>query len=134
MEKDLDYIVKLEKAISKKYGDEAIINPKSGWSEEKEKDYLQQLEKISKRDRRIENASEKEEIDGFFVHKKLLSVETQRNCPVCDKYSFDIKDDKYMLKFECCYRCYIDYVDGREKKWLAGWRPNKEKTDVTSNT
>ena len=34
--KDPNYVVKLEKAIAKKYGDEAIENPKKHWSDEKE--------------------------------------------------------------------------------------------------
>ena len=37
-----DYIAKLEKAISQKYGDETIDNPKRFWDENKEKEYLRQ--------------------------------------------------------------------------------------------
>ena len=43
-EKDLNYIAGLEKAIKKKYGPEAIENHAKHWDEEKEKDYIQQLE------------------------------------------------------------------------------------------
>jgi hypothetical protein len=134
MKKDLDYIVRLEREIQKKYGKDAIVNPKSGWNEAKEKDYLEQLEKIAKKNLAEGRHAEKEEIDGFLVHKKLLNKETQRKCNVCEKYSFDLKDDIYMLKFDCCNKCYIQYVENREDRWLAGWRPNKEKADVTSNT
>jgi hypothetical protein len=35
MPKDLDYIARLERAISRKYGNEAILNPMANWSEEK---------------------------------------------------------------------------------------------------
>ena len=34
-----------------------------------------------------------------------------------------------MSKFECCFKCYIDYVEGREDRWKSGWRPNKENKD-----
>ena len=34
-ETDLDYVAKLEKAIKKKYGEEAIQNPAKFWNEEK---------------------------------------------------------------------------------------------------
>ena len=37
-----DYIVKLEKAISQKYGEEATHNPRRFWNEDNEKEYLQQ--------------------------------------------------------------------------------------------
>ena len=36
MKDDPDYIVKVEKAIAKKYGHDAIVNPKSLWTDEKE--------------------------------------------------------------------------------------------------
>ena len=36
----------------------------------------------------------------------------------------DIRNmDLYNNKFECCQKCYIQYVEGREKRWLKGWRP-----------
>jgi len=28
-----------------------------------------------------------------------------------------------MKKFDCCYECYIQFVDGREERWKSGWRP-----------
>ena len=31
-----------------------------------------------------------------------------------------------MNKFECCFKCFIQYVDGREERWEKGWRPDKE--------
>ena len=40
MQKDWDYIAKLEKAISQKYGSEAVQNPRSNWNDEKEKWFL----------------------------------------------------------------------------------------------
>ena len=38
--KDPNYVVKIEKAISEKYGEETIVNPKSLWSAEKEDEYI----------------------------------------------------------------------------------------------
>ena len=35
--KDLNYIAKVEQAIAKKYGEEAIQNPASFWDEKKRK-------------------------------------------------------------------------------------------------
>ena len=33
-------------------------------------------------------------------------------------------DDVCLTKFECCYYCYIKYVEEREERWLKGWRPD----------
>ena len=106
--KDPDYLVKLERAISEKYGPEAIVNPKSGWDEDKEQEYKEQIKKWQSKQDDIEYKNEKIEQDGFFISKKLLNKEpTIRTCPMCAEYSFDIKDDVYMAKFNCCYKCYI---------------------------
>lgn len=126
-EKDWDYIAKIEKAIAKKYGKETVQNPKASWNEEKEKEYIEQLKQMVVKEQISEESSEKAEINGFLVPKKLLTKETNRKCPVCDKFSFKIKDDVYMLKFECCFNCYVEYIEGREERWLSGWRPKGDK-------
>ena len=126
-EKDWDYIAKIEKAIAKKYGKETVQNPKASWNEEKEKEYIEQLKQMVVKEQISEESSEKAEINGFLVPKKLLTKETNRKCPVCDKFSFKIKDDVYMLKFECCFNCYVEYIEGREERWFSGWRPKGDK-------
>ena len=125
-EKDYNFIAKVEQAIEDKYGEEAIQNPKANWSEEKEKEYLEQIKKIQQKQRKISEAKDKIEVNGFFISKKLLNKDSKRACPVCETYSFEMKDDLYMNKFECCYACYIQWVEGREERWESGWRPEKQ--------
>jgi hypothetical protein len=124
---DLNDIAKFEKAIAKKYGPEAIENPRKYWNDEKEKEYQEQLKKLAKKERLNEEKDDKVEQDGFLISKKLLNKETTRRvCPVCKTYSFKIKDDVFMNKFDCCYNCYIQWVDDREERWEKGWRPNND--------
>ena len=123
--KDPDRIAKIEQAIAKKYGHETVENPRSHWNDEKEKEYQEQLKKLSIKEQKLQEKSEKVETNGFFVSKKLLTKDTKRECPVCDTFSFDLKDDAYMNRYSCCYRCYIQWVDGREERWKTGWRPPK---------
>jgi|TARA_R110000824_G_scaffold37219_2_gene114517 hypothetical protein len=125
---DLDYIVRVEKAIRQKYGEEAIQNPRAKWSEEKEREYLEQIKKIHKKQRKVEEARDKVEVDGFLISKKLLSKDSERICPVCETYSFDKKDDLYMNKYDCCFKCYVEWVESREERWESGWRPEKIET------
>ena len=65
-------------------------------------------------------------MDGFLISKKLFNKDDNRNCPVCQAYSFELRDDVYMAKFDCCFKCYIQWVDGREARWKTGWRPGDE--------
>ena len=124
---DLNDVARFEKAISKKYGPEAIENPRKHWNDEKEKNYQEQIKKLAEKERSFEEKDDKVEQDGFFISKKLLTREaTKRICPVCSTYSHKIRDDVFMNKFDCCYSCYIQYVEGREERWLTGWRPEKE--------
>ena len=127
-EKDYNFIAKVEQAIGDKYGEEAIQNPKANWSEEKEKEYLEQIKKIQQKQRKISEAKDKIEVNGFFISKKLLSKDSERLCSVCETYSFEQKDDLYMNKYDCCYDCYIQWVESREERWESGWRPEKIET------
>ena len=124
--KDLDKVAAIEKAIAKKFGTETIINPKAFWTDEKEEEYLEQVKEFYKEEKKKEEQSDKVEKDGFFLPKNLITKKSKRKCPVCDIYSFEIRDDLYMNKFECCFKCFIQYVDGREERWEKGWRPDKE--------
>jgi phage FluMu gp28-like protein len=122
--KDPNYAIKVEKAIAEKYGTETVQHPKKEWNDEKEKKYLSQLKEMHKKEIQEEDY-DKQEIDGVFIPKKLIMKNSKRSCPVCKTYSFKSKDDVYMSKFECCERCYIQWVENREERWKTGWRPNK---------
>jgi len=125
--RDLNKIARIERAIANKYGNEAIQNPKGNWTQEKEKEYLEQLKVLAKKEKLIEDKSEKVEIDGFLASKKLFIRKTETQCLVCEQYLKQIRDDIYMTKFECCTDCYIKWVEGREKRWIDGWRPDDDK-------
>ena len=126
MEKDLNKIAKIEKAMAKKFGHETIVNPKSGWTDKKEEEYLQQLKEYYIRQRKKVDNDEKIDEEGFLLSKNLINKKSKRVCPICDEYSFDMRDDLYMNKFECCRMCHIQWIEGREERWATGWRPNKE--------
>ena len=120
-----DRIAAVEQAISKKYGDEAIQNPRANWDEEKEKEYLEQSKEFYQKSYQKEEQQEKVDINGIKVSKKLLNRESLRCCSVCGAYPKKSMDDVCLTKFDCCNKCYIQHVDGREERWLKGWRPNK---------
>jgi len=107
-----------EKAIAEKYGEEAVQNPRSNWDEEKEKEYIEQLKKIAKLERENRSKNDLVEHEGVLISKKLLTRREERTCPSCEEYSFSAKDDLYMNKFKCCFRCYVQHVEGREEKWI----------------
>ena len=122
--KDPNRIAAIEKAISQKYGDEAIQNPRANWDENKEKEYLAQMKELYNKIKSNDEAQDKIDINGIKVSKKLLNKESLRNCPVCGSLPKRSMDDVCITKFECCSKCYLQYVEGREERWLKGWRPN----------
>ena len=122
--KDWDQLAKFEKAISKKYGNAAIQDPKANWTDEKEREYLEQIKRLAEKEMQLLEKDEKVEVNGILVPKKLLNKESNRTCPVCGTYSFSVKDDVYMNKYKCCWTCYIEWVEDREERWQSGWRPN----------
>ena len=123
--KDPNYTIKIEQAIVKKYGEDTVQHPKKDWNDEKEKQYLEDLKKIYHKEIQEEDI-DKVEVNGVFVPKKLIKKNSNRSCPICNVYSFKSNDDVYMSKFECCEKCYIQWIEGREDRWNDGWRPNNE--------
>ena len=120
MKKDLNYIAGLEKAIKQKYGEEAVQNPSSNWTPEKEKEYLQQLKENKIKELTADRVEERE---GFLFSAKLIKKDSKNVCDVCSNI-LKQQDMLYETKYECCRNCYIQYVEGREDRWKQGWRPD----------
>jgi len=129
-EEDLNYIAGLEKAIKKKYGEETIQNPASHWDEAKEGEYIKQLQEFVSKQQKFESYTEPENVNGVLITQKLFNKDSKTICPVCKTRKRKIEDEVYYIKFECCYKCYIKFVEHREERWLKGWRPE----NVTKST
>ena len=114
--KDYNLIAAFEKAIVEKYGKNTVQDFRSYWEEEKEKNYLKQLKD---RNIKVQSKSDKEEIKAgdIVIRKRHRKDKQSRTCPVCKTYSFSMKDDLYMVRHECCYRCYVDFVEPDEESW-----------------
>jgi len=126
-EKDLNRIARVEQAISEKYGEEAIKNPRQDWTEAKEKDYIEQSRQFYQKQYKNDEWQEKVDVNGIKISKKLLNKESLKNCPVCGSFPTKSMDDVCLVKFDCCSQCYIQYVEGREERWQKGWRPDEIK-------
>ena len=124
MKRDLTFVAGLEKEIAKKYGTEAIQNPKGNWTEESEEEYEDQAKKVFEREFAHQEDNEKELVNGIYVSKKLIK-KNNLLCGVCHKYHLSLKDEVFIQKFEC-HTCYVQYVEHREQRWRDGWRPNSE--------
>ena len=69
--KDPNYAIKVEQAITKKYGEETVQHPKKGWNDEKEKEYLEDLKGFYKYEE--SGMNEEQEINGVFIPNKLIT-------------------------------------------------------------
>jgi hypothetical protein len=123
-------IAQYEKAISDKYGEVSITNPKSGWDNEKEFEYLEQMKMVYQRRKTRKDKKLKEEHEGFFVSSNLFNSRQNRKCEACGCFSLAKGDTLYLIKYSCCQECYIKYIEDREERWLSGWRPEEVTEDV----
>ena len=122
---DPNYVIKVEKAIAEKYGVATVQHPAKDWNPEKEQEYIEQVKLFNKKIRKLSEKTEKVEVHGVLISKKLLNKDSNRVCSTCESYSFNSKDDIYMNKYDCCFQCYVQWVEDREERWATGWRPNK---------
>jgi len=129
MKKDPNYVAAVEKAIAEKYGVETVQDFRSKWGKEKEEEYLKQLKEAKKTHFR-KKADEEIETSSYRIKKSKKTKKAQRSCPVCKTYSFSTKDDLYMNRFNCCFGCYIDFVEGNEDRWKEGYRPEQDRIEA----
>lgn len=47
-------------------------------------------------------------------------------CPVCSGFMKGDMSTKAWYRYQCCGDCYIAFVEGREDRWSAGWRPDEQ--------
>ena len=113
---DEKQISAFEKAIEEKYGIDAILDPSSFWTPEKEKTYLDQVKVVEKyyRQQPYENQIDQ---GGFILREKLLNKRNFKNCSYCGDQAYKASDEMYMTKFNCCFKCYVTHLEGRENKW-----------------
>ena len=123
--KDPNQLLNIEKAIKEKFGEKTIQNPKSNWDIEKEKDYLLQLKEMSRKEISSDKQEETIELNGVLLSKKLFNKENDKICIICKKYSFKKNDDVYLSKYNTCFKCFIEKIEGREEKWKANLQKNK---------
>ena len=124
--KDPNYLAAVEKAITEKYGKDTVQDFRNQWQEDKEKDYLKQLIRLTKKNDNLSTTKEEFVVGDIKINKRRSKQKQDRTCPVCKTYSFSSRDDLYMNRFGCCWRCHIDFVQGNEEEWLAGKRPDPE--------
>ena len=123
-DKDLNQIAAIEKAIADKYGHDAVANPQANWDENKENQYIAQMRAMYLKAVQNDTWADKIDVNGIKVTKKLLNRESLKSCPVCGSFPKKSMDDVCLVKFDCCSQCHTQYVEGREERWLQGWRPN----------
>jgi len=125
---DLDQIAHLEKLFAEEYGEQSVKDFRAEWSPEREKEYLAQLKRQTRRDN--DGEMKKVEVEGVMITERALGRKTARVCPVCETYSFSGRDDLFMNRFACCYECHVEFVDGREERWTNGWRPDEGRIET----
>ena len=124
--KDPNYLAAVEKAITEKYGKDTVQDFRNQWQEDKEKDYLKQLKRLTKKNDNLSSTKEEFVVGDIKITKRRSKQKQDRTCPVCKTYSFSRRDDLYMNRFKCCHDCYLDFVIGREEAWKNGERPPDE--------
>lgn len=113
----MEVLQKIEKEIANKYGIEATMSPRAFWNDEKEKEYREQVDVFLEKEENKRKNEEKIEKDGILVPRRLFIEENnKKGCKYCQKYFLDFRDKAYISKYDGCYECYINFIEGRKDK------------------
>ena len=93
MKKDLNYVAAVEKAISEKYGKEAVQDFRSTWEAEREESYLVQLKNRRTKLQTLKDRKKFFLVGDVEIKKKHNAEQPNRTCPVCKTYSFSSRDE-----------------------------------------
>lgn len=114
----LEILQKIEKEITDKFGVEATLSPKAFWNNEREQEYQKQVDSFLEKEENKRKSEEKIEKDGILVPRRLFIEENiKKGCKFCQKYFLDFRDKIYVNKYNGCYECYINFIEGRETKF-----------------
>lgn len=112
----LETIQKIEKQIKEQFGKEALVDPNEFLDDEFQKKFEVQLKERAEKIIEENLESEMVEQNGFLISKRLITRErTNRVCAKCKIFSFNLRDDVYMLKYNCCMDCFILHIEGRKQ-------------------
>jgi transcriptional regulator of heat shock response len=102
-----DIIAGVEKQLRQRYGEE-IVQPIKCKDEE-------ELKKIKKETEEFYDKLAETYVTNRENNKSYL---IERTCEICENFSFSARDDVYMIKFKCCFECYVKYLENREEQYL----------------
>ena len=67
----------------------------------------------------------------MFINNEIIFIDKTKEkdnffCEICS-YSLITKEDfDTNEKYDCCYSCFLKFIESRKKEWLSGWRPSKD--------
>ena len=56
----------------------------------------------------------------------LINKKDSFFCDICNYPFCSYEDFKTKNKHNCCFDCYLKFIEARKKEWNDGWRPTKE--------
>ena len=109
--RDPEIVARIEKAIEEKYGIEASRDIRHSWDEEKEKLFTKQYDDFALKQREATVNREEINKDGYLLVKKTRKKDIVKNtCPLCENLLQKAQDDVYVLKYDCCFNCYVYFI------------------------
>lgn len=60
---------------------------------------------------------------------KLEDLRVPLSCPLC-KIIMRGKSTFTYMDHGVCVNCFIQFVEGREKRWKDGWRPSNDQLEL----
>lgn len=111
--------------IKERLGAEAVQEVMENWSEEDEQIYLYQKKQVKTKDLQyLKKAERQNNLSEMSLKEVVTQTDAKRKCNECNKFSFKVMDDIYMLKYNCCQNCFIKRKEQAELNGVENVRQN----------
>jgi len=113
----VEYYDKLAEILYKQTDGKGLIDKETLWSGngEDREEVQKKIFELSKK--KIEKNTEVVDEDTYIVSKLVRKENFINKCEICNSGIMNINDDVMFIKYNCCYKCYIRYIEGREDKY-----------------
>lgn len=75
-------------------------------------------------------SNKQDELVIEYTKKIDFEAKIPNNCPICSIFMKTMIDNQAYALYQCCSKCYVQFIECDVKRWKAGWRPSEKEIET----